>query len=63
MVLTLSSPTSVCPLQSRLEALWGLVGELDRHLQEGDGKMPVDLSGHPKAEAVVDKVSLCHGVH
>lgn len=35
------------------DAFWGLVGDLDRHLQDTDGELGVGLTRQPKAEAVV----------
>ena len=44
---------SVCPLETSLDTLRRLIGELDGGLQQVDGELGVHLRGNPQPELVV----------
>ena len=53
----------VGPLQAGPDPLGRLVGELERHLEETDGKVLVDLRGQPQPEVGVDLLHVDHCLH
>lgn len=55
--------TTICPSQSRPEALRWLIGKLDGHLKESDGELLVNLGGDPQAESVMHSLRFCNYVH
>lgn len=55
--------TAICSFQSCPEALRRLIGKFNGHLKECNGKLLMNLSGHPQAESVMDHLSFCNHVH
>lgn len=50
-------------LQAGADALRRFIRELDRHLQQSDGELVVDLRGHPQTKSVVDVLCLDECIH
>ena len=50
--------TSVCSLQTGLDTLRRLIGELDRNLQQRDWELGVHFGRHPQTELVVHRLRL-----
>ena len=54
--------TCECSLQTGLDSLWGIKGELDGALEDSDGELGMSLTGYPHAHLFVGVLSRNHVV-